>query len=88
MVSAYFFPSSVYNICALPFQFHIQIPILQQLWHLDILVIRFQDSKAPAESRLLLIEITHKPKVQDAHLEGRTPISKIQDVTEIRFKRK
>ncbi|GET57927.1 hypothetical protein GLOIN_2v1779851 [Rhizophagus irregularis DAOM 181602=DAOM 197198] len=27
-------------------------------------------------------------KVQDAHLEGRTPISKIQDVTEIRFKRK
>ncbi|GBC15884.2 hypothetical protein GLOIN_2v1738149 [Rhizophagus irregularis DAOM 181602=DAOM 197198] len=26
--------------------------------------------------------------VQDAHLEGRTPISKIQDVTEIRFKRK
>ncbi|PKY36595.1 hypothetical protein RhiirB3_459582 [Rhizophagus irregularis] len=46
------------------FMVQMQIPILQQLWHLDILVIRFQDSKAPAESRLLLIEITHKPKVK------------------------
>ncbi|GET61730.1 hypothetical protein RIR_jg33300.t2 [Rhizophagus irregularis DAOM 181602=DAOM 197198] len=32
--------------------------------------------------------IGDKKEVQDAHLEGRTPISKIQDVTEIRFKRK